>query len=190
LRGMFEQSAEPASLAVLEAACRAFAKGGARIVEGPLPPGFAGVLEAQHCIMAAEAAAVHRIGFAERPQLYPPRITAIIREGLGTAAVDLVAAQEQRRRMIAELAPLLAEVDVALTPSTVGPAPTPETTGPRIFQAPWSHAGLPTLTLPAGLAPDGLPLGVQLIASAGLEDDLFSVAAWCEKRLGFAERPA
>jgi Asp-tRNA(Asn)/Glu-tRNA(Gln) amidotransferase A subunit family amidase len=43
---------------------------------------------------------------------------------------------------------------------------------------PWTHAGLPAITLPAGQAENGLPLGLQLVAR--LDAD--------EETLGWAQR--
>ena len=45
------------------------------------------------------------------------------------------------------------------------------------------------LALPIGLARSGLPLGMQLAATAGDDDRLLAVAAWCEARLPFAGLP-
>jgi aspartyl-tRNA(Asn)/glutamyl-tRNA(Gln) amidotransferase subunit A len=189
IRGMFETEAGPESLAALESACKTLAKGGAKIVELALPDEFQGALEAHHSILVGEAAVVHEAGFAAREGLYPPRIAETIRAGRQALATDYVKALRHRERLIEALAEQLSEVDVAITPTTVGPAPTPETTGPRIFQAPWSLAGLPTITLPAALAPGRLPLGVQLIAGAGQEDRLFQFASACEALLPFTEIP-
>ena len=49
----------------------------------------------------------------------------------------------------------------------------------------WSLTGFPALTLPIGLAGNGLPLGMQLASPAGDDDRLLAVAAWCEARLPF-----
>ncbi|MFI5400437.1 MAG: amidase [SAR324 cluster bacterium] len=190
LRGLFEKDASAESLASLEQACRGMAKAGAKIVERPLPPAFEDVLAAHQRVMLGEAAAYHGPNFAQRADLYPPVLAEGIRQGQAISGVELALAYQQRRRLQAELAPLLAEVDAAVTPTTVGPAPTPETTGPRIFQAPWSFTGLPTITVPWGLASDGLPLGIQFIGAAHEEDALFGVSAWAERVFGFEGKPA
>jgi Asp-tRNA(Asn)/Glu-tRNA(Gln) amidotransferase A subunit family amidase len=39
---------------------------------------------------------------------------------------------------------------------------------------PWTHTGLPVITLPAGLADNGLPLGLQFIAPFGADELLLS----------------
>jgi amidase len=43
--------------------------------------------------------------------------------------------------------------------------------------------GIPAITIPIGLASNGLPLGMQLIGSTGADDALLAVAAWCEATL-------
>jgi aspartyl-tRNA(Asn)/glutamyl-tRNA(Gln) amidotransferase subunit A len=190
MRGMFETEASAESLAAFETACRALAKKGVKIVELALPDSFRTVLDAHHAILVAEAAVIHEAGFAGRRALYPPRISEAILEGQGALATAYVKALRQREQLSAELCALLEDVDAAITPSTVGPAPTPETTGPRIFQGPWSHVGFPTITVPVALAAGRLPLGVQWISAPGTEDHLFRYAAACEAVLPFTEMPS
>ena len=78
---------------------------------------------------------------------------------------------------------LLAEqADVLLTPSTpTAPLADLTNTGDTRFQGPWTSCGLPTITLPAGLAESGLPMGIQLIAPPFEEARLLAIARWCEK---------
>jgi Asp-tRNA(Asn)/Glu-tRNA(Gln) amidotransferase A subunit family amidase len=189
IRGMFETETGPESMAAFETACRTLAKKGVKIVECALPDAFRSVLEAHQAIMASEAAVIHEAGFGERPALYPPRIAEVIRKGQKAMAASYVKALRLREQLIAELSTLLADVDAAITPTTVGPAPTPETTGPRIFQGPWRFLGFPTITVPIALAEGRLPLGVQWIAGPGTEDRLFRHAAACEAVLPFEEAP-
>ena len=48
---------------------------------------------------------------------------------------------------------------------------------------------MPSISLPTGLDDSGLPLALQLVqAPTGLAR-LLGVAAWCERVLGFSERP-
>lgn len=49
------------------------------------------------------------------------------------------------------------------------------------FAAPWNVAGWPAMTVPAGLAPDGMPLAVQLVAKPGAESQLIAVARELEQ---------
>ena len=76
--------------------------------------------------------------------------------------------------------------DVLLTPTMAQPAPElgifktrpgehPRNVGVRLnevspFTAPWNIAGQPAISLPLHMTPDGLPVGVQLVAAYGRED--------------------
>jgi aspartyl-tRNA(Asn)/glutamyl-tRNA(Gln) amidotransferase subunit A len=59
-----------------------------------------------------------------------------------------------------------------------------------VFTVPASLAGLPAISVPAGLSADGLPLGLHLIARAFDEATLFKVAEVLESQAGFDAHPA
>jgi aspartyl-tRNA(Asn)/glutamyl-tRNA(Gln) amidotransferase subunit A len=59
-----------------------------------------------------------------------------------------------------------------------------------VFTVPVNLAGLPGISVPAGLSAEGLPLGLQLIAKAFDEETLFRVAQVIEQAAGFKARPA
>ena len=58
-----------------------------------------------------------------------------------------------------------------------------------VFTVPASMAGLPAISVPAGLSADGLPLGLHLIARAFDETTMFKVAEVLEQAAGFDARP-
>jgi aspartyl-tRNA(Asn)/glutamyl-tRNA(Gln) amidotransferase subunit A len=59
-----------------------------------------------------------------------------------------------------------------------------------VFTVPASLAGLPGISVPAGLSQDGLPLGLQLIGRAFGEETVLRAAAALERQAGFAAVPA
>ena len=54
---------------------------------------------------------------------------------------------------------------------------------------PGSNAGIPGLSLPTGLTPAGLPIGMELDGPAGSDERLLAVAAAVEEAVGFDARP-
>jgi aspartyl-tRNA(Asn)/glutamyl-tRNA(Gln) amidotransferase subunit A len=58
-----------------------------------------------------------------------------------------------------------------------------------VFSVPASLAGLPAMSVPAGLGGEGLPLGLQLIGRAFDEQGVLNAGLAIEQRAGFAARP-
>jgi len=60
-----------------------------------------------------------------------------------------------------------------------------------VFTVPASLAGLPAVSIPSGLSPEGLPLGLQVVAPRFEEERMFAAARAFEREIGFpAEAPA
>jgi len=59
-----------------------------------------------------------------------------------------------------------------------------------VFTVPVNLAGLPAISVPAGLSGDGLPLGLQVIGKAFDEETMLRVAAVLEDAAGFDAVPA
>jgi len=84
--------------------------------------------------------------------------------------------------------------DVMITPALAGPPPVAARWSDRPwsanmlvsaryapYAAPWNLAGLPAVVVPAGVRPDGLPTGVQLVGPPGSELTLLAVAGQLEQ---------
>ena len=99
-------------------------------------------------------------------------------------------AQPIRWQVRRDLAPLLARYDALVMPSALGPAPTGARPATPPWTAPWTGLGVPAVSLPTGLAADGLPLGTQLIGGAFEEARLLAAARWAEAAIGFTAAPA
>ena len=48
---------------------------------------------------------------------------------------------------------------------------------------------MPSISLPTGLAPDGLPFALQLTGAPWAEVRLLAAAAWCERVIDFKAVP-
>jgi Asp-tRNA(Asn)/Glu-tRNA(Gln) amidotransferase A subunit family amidase len=114
------------------------------------------------------------------------KLNAALDEGGAIGDGAYYAALARRDALIAAGSELLAPFDALASPPAPGTAPADLTqTGDPACCTLWSLLGFPAITIPIAAADNGLPLGLQLSASAGGDDRLLSVAAWCEARLPF-----
>ena len=96
------------------------------------------------------------------------------------------AAIARREELIGAAAEWMAPFDAVVSPPANGPAPADLTqTGDPSCCTLWSLLACPAISIPIGLSGEGLPLGMQLAEFAGRDDNLLSVAGWCEEQLGF-----
>ncbi len=104
-----------------------------------------------------------------------------------------VKAQKVRTRIAGDFTSAFENVDVLLAPTAPSPAFAIDEKFDDpiamylndIFTVPASLAGLPAISVPAGLTSDGLPLGLQLISPAFDEVTLFRAAEALEQAAGF-----
>ena len=163
---------------------------GAKVTEVSLPPDFGVTADINRTIMSVEAAAYHEETYTRKKELYRANIRELIEEGLTTPVTSYVRALEQRLSQRAKVTPLLLEWDALLTPGATGAAPQGlGSTGNPAMQKPWTTIGIPTIALPTGLDPKGLPLGIQLVGAPFAEDKLLAVAWWCERALNVKLKP-
>jgi aspartyl-tRNA(Asn)/glutamyl-tRNA(Gln) amidotransferase subunit A len=107
-------------------------------------------------------------------------------------------AQKLRTLIARDFASAFEKCDVLLTPSTPGPAFAvgAKTADPLemylqdVFTVTVNLAGLPGISVPAGLTANGLPLGLQLIGKAFDEGTLLRAARAVEDAAEFAHSPA
>jgi aspartyl-tRNA(Asn)/glutamyl-tRNA(Gln) amidotransferase subunit A len=59
-----------------------------------------------------------------------------------------------------------------------------------VFTVPASMAGVPAMSVPAGLDSQGLPLGLQVIGRPYDEETVFAVSQVIEDSAGFSAKPA
>ncbi|MFQ5594672.1 MAG: amidase, partial [Anaerolineae bacterium] len=131
-------------------------------------------------MIAAEMAQVHAEWFRQYEALYRPRTAEIIRDGQTVSADELAAARAGRGVLRDEVHSRmqLAGIDLWVSPAAPGPAPEGiHATGDPAMNLPWTYAGLPSVTVPAGRAGNGLPLGLQLVAPFMADEQLLAWAA-------------
>jgi Asp-tRNA(Asn)/Glu-tRNA(Gln) amidotransferase A subunit family amidase len=190
-RSYFHGTADAETEAHLDAVAARLESAGAKVVEVSFPATAPEIAERTAPMMRYEAARSHADLFAANKDAYRPSIKSLIEAGLGTSDADYEQARAHVASLRDALSAILGDVDAILLPTAPAPAPADlETTGPGIFCGPASFTGLPSIALPSGLAPNGLPWSVQLIGPAMGESKLLNAAAWVEGVLAFHEQPA
>ncbi|MFN7642602.1 MAG: amidase [Burkholderiales bacterium] len=172
---------EPEVVAALQAALDVLRRLGAEPVAIRMPDTDP-VVAAWRPICAAEAALAHESTFPSRRDDYGPMLAGLLDGGRALSAVDYQRALRVRADFTGRMNALMTGVDLLLMPAMpVAGASLERITDLRRdpdhriwlqrFSAPSDMTGQPTITLPAGITPAGLPVAVQLVA-AGLREDL------------------
>lgn len=177
--------AEAATRDAVEQAAARLAEAGAAVSEVTLPEDFAALSEAREVINCYERARVMAYEWQHHRDLISERLGAAIERGFATPADAHVAALRRAEGCRAKLGTVFAAVDVLLAPCVLGEAPAGlATTGDHRFQGLWTLLHVPTMTLPTHRGPQGLPVGIQLVAPLYADARLFAVARWIWRRLG------
>jgi Asp-tRNA(Asn)/Glu-tRNA(Gln) amidotransferase A subunit family amidase len=175
--------ADPDTQALLERTASGLAAAGATVREVALTP--ADILDHHRRIFEFEAAR----NYAYEYEVHGDKLSAALRDGLLTpgralplsAYIEAIDTAEAFRRNLDDL---FGDFDVLLAPSAVGEAPEGlSSTGDARFNAIWTLAWTPCVTLPAGTGRKGLPLGIQLVGPRFRDEALLDAAAWVEARL-------
>lgn len=145
-------------------------------------------------ITGSEALAYHQRTLEATPEAFGPRVRERLAAGAKWSAVQYLTALETRRRFEQEMHQLFATVDVIVGATLPVLPPLISDQAARIdgrevplvdamsrLTAPQNMARVPALAIPAGFAPNGLPVSAQVIAGQGREDLVFRLACAYER---------
>ena len=179
---------EQADHAMLEALDRAAARLGERGFDLQLAPTLGDIAEINqrhNRLTAYEFAAEHEERYARYGAMFRHESAALYERG---RKIDRAAAEQGRAGRI-QLRQQLHErmdragIDLWLCPAAVGAAPRGlASTGDPAMNLPWTHAGMPVISLPYGEV-EGLPLGLQLVGRFGRDEALLGQAVQVESAL-------
>ena len=130
-------------------------------------------------IMMPEAAAVHIDHLRNRADDIGNDVRDRLETGALTPATDYIVAQQARRLFNRELAEVMTDFDLLLTPTVALGAPCIDqpsvtiegSTLPAVavlarLTRPFNISGIPTVTVPSGFTEDGMPIGLQIAGRA------------------------
>jgi aspartyl-tRNA(Asn)/glutamyl-tRNA(Gln) amidotransferase subunit A len=145
-------------------------------------------------ILAAEAYAVHEQWLKERPEDYGARARERLLAGATLRVVDYLQAVRWRLQLRDQVAATFADIDVAITASSMDPACRIDDDEAlaanywRQARMPFNVTGQPGLVIPVGFAKNGLPLSMQLVGHPFSEAMLYRVAQFYEDATGWTKR--
>ena len=139
-------------------------------------------------ILAAEATSVHSNRLQERREDFGDDVRALLEQGETVLATEYLEAQKRRRELVRDFNRLFGEVDVIAVPTAPIAAPrigagtvSAGALSVEVRQAVTrlvravNLGGWPTLSVPCGFTPDGLPIGLQLMGNRFEEEGLLEV---------------
>jgi aspartyl-tRNA(Asn)/glutamyl-tRNA(Gln) amidotransferase subunit A len=171
----FFDDIQPAVGEAVTEAVRRLEKLGATIVPIAIP-GIDGIVDSWLPIALAEAATYHQQGLRAKADLYGDDVRFLLEAGELTLATTYINAQRVRLAWKSALKDAMGDIDVMVTPTLPNTAMKVGDTVSRIgsreetvfavsarFCAPFNMVGLPAASIPCGFAPNGLPIGLQIV---------------------------
>jgi len=166
---------DPEVAAPVKDAARIFEKLGCVVDE--VNPGWDDPIEMEHCHFASNFAASVGPLLDKWADKMDPGLVALTRHGMTYSAADYCAAQGQRLVYYDKVRAFFERYDLLLTPSlSVAAFPAEQLIPAHWEQHPWDWlrwagfsypfnlTGLPAATCPCGFTPEGLPVGLQIVA--------------------------
>lgn len=178
------QEAEPCTRELLEKTANNLSDQGADVSEPHFSTSFSELADAHKTVMAFEAARARSHEFNKHRNQISDVFISLVETGLAIRYGEYAAAQQLGHRCRQELERVFEDYDVLLAPSAPGEAPRGlSATGDPLFNRMWTLLYVPSVTLPAGSGPNGLPLGVQIIGRPREDTQLIADAQWVQARL-------
>lgn len=165
-----------AALAVARHAAEAISKGS--VGDLKLPKSCDGLTQAQTRVMLSEMSRsllFERVNYAKK---LSPQLSKQLNDGAEISYEQYTKDLQLAAKAKASIADLFAnEIDILIAPSAIGEAPSiKDGTGDPIFCRGWTLLGLPCININVASGPNGLPVGIQLIAGPGKDHFLLSAA--------------
>lgn len=141
-------------------------------------------------MIAAELAQEHADWFPQYHAAYRERTANLIRYGQSITDEQLEAGRKSRLDVRDRLRQTMDNhgIDIWLSPPAPDVAPHGiGATGSPAMNMPWTHSGVPSVTVPAGIGTYDLPLGLQLCARFGTDEALLNWSQAISDKLASAE---
>jgi len=175
----------PETQAAVEDAATRLGQAGASVREVTTPDAFAGLEDARIAINCYERSRHMTNEWRDHRDALSDMFQAVMQTGLDMPYDDYIAAMRLTEDCRQQSGALFDGLDVLLAPCVDGEAPEGlEYSGNPRLPGFWTAIRLPAISLPTHTGPNGLPVGIQLVARYRDDDRLLSVAKWVLEKLG------
>lgn len=182
-----EQASKPAQRALQQAADK-LRDAGLDVQPTPALADIADINHLHRSLTTREFALQHDDRYRRYGAMFRPESAALYLAGLQISDAQAESGRQSRINLRQRLHQHMdrARIDLWLSPSAKGPAPKGlHSTGDPAMNLPWTHAGMPTITIPIPIPPNRkrLPQGLQLTGRFGHDETLLAQARQIESAL-------
>jgi Asp-tRNA(Asn)/Glu-tRNA(Gln) amidotransferase A subunit family amidase len=174
-------AAAPETQALLARVTDALGRAGASVERRELPGDFAALVDAHPIVMNSESARALGWELAHHADQLSDGLRERMEFGLSqsqAARENAYAVFETTQR---DFPGAMDGLDILVTPAAPGEAPKGlDWTGDPAFNFIWTSLHVPCVTVPAGVGPNGLPLGIQIVGRRGEDRAVLAWARWVE----------
>ena len=179
------EKAQPETQALLAQVASALAKAGATVVERELSASAAAIVDAHPVVVNNESGRAMGWELANAREQISEGLRERLEFGLSRGEAEVAGGHAMFERAQHEFPGCVEGLDVLVTPSAPGEAPAGlGWTGDPIFNLIWTSLHVPCVTVPAGVGPNGLPLGIQIVARIGEDRHALAWAQWVAAVVG------
>jgi amidase len=168
------QGVDAPTRAVFDAAVAAVKSLGAEVREVSFPDPVQ-IIEDWFPLCGIEAAVVHEETYPSRKDMYGPAVAGLVDLGLAQRGVDYQKIVLRRHDFSGKVRAMFQDIDLLLIPATGIASPTMERMAQMGVDAelmaamlrytcPFDMTGSPTITLPGGFTPAGMPVAFQFVS--------------------------
>lgn len=193
------RNVDPKITRAIQRACDILKDAGAEIVPVQMPSLDEAVAN-WNAICATEAALAHKATYPSRREIYSDAYAGFLEAGRTMSAMDYASAHLVRLQFSGAYRLLFEKVDLVMHPVMSTPVPThagfeeilasPDGLARLIYHTGiHDHAGVPTITLPAGFDGDAEVLGFQIAGPHMSEPALFRAGKAYQDAAGWPTRP-
>lgn len=184
-RTPFWGTAEEATQSAVEDAAQRLAKAGLLVRSVDLPELCNDLAETREIINDFERARAMSYEWQVHREQISEGLAKSIRNGLSITRERYTGALQRVELCRQLVSKIFADFDALLAPTVQGEAPLGLSyTGDHRFQSIWTQLRNPTITLPTHMGPNGMPVGIQLIAERYADSSLLAVAQLVFRILG------